>query len=192
MKKISLIIICILLLGGAFWFFTLRNKTVNPLVSPEIGVKEETQTLPQIGSGPRRTNSSTTTETNSTDGILPPIPREKFLLESGLPTSTKLSLPTGTGNVVIRNPYWIYTHKDEDYLILSITNDYRIAYDGLDASIELGILKEPVSENRAKAEEAMLRLLEITPAEACKLKVRVIDFTQAFQAPDTKLDICGT
>lgn len=88
-----------------------------------------------------------------------------------IPAGETVQIGTPRGTVVVKNFYKNVVATDEEFFILQKIGNYVISYDTMHGNFTVEILGAPVNETRKAAEENLLNLLDITRADACKLKV---------------------
>lgn len=91
------------------------------------------------------------------------------------PTSTAITIGTTQGVVATKNFYTSAagTSADRTVVILQRTSAYVITYYVPDGSFNIFISQLPYETNRAVAEAALISLLGVSQADACKLNVTV-------------------
>jgi hypothetical protein len=92
---------------------------------------------------------------------------------SKLANEDTITLGTRSGSVTVKNFYKDYIETEEGTFTFAKTDLYDFGYDP-DASVFLiALLKAPVNSSQKSAEDALLEVLDISQADACKLNVSV-------------------
>jgi len=98
----------------------------------------------------------------------PPVGRENLPLDSPPLALDKVLL----GEVEVNNFYRTATVADKTYGFVFFEGEgYQIIFNDRDKSFLISILGSPFEQYRTEAEESLLKVLEISEAESCSLKV---------------------
>lgn len=110
----------------------------------------------------------------------PPDDGESFPLapDNGLPPSNyeqyeKIAIKTSEGIVVVNNFFSNAIQQSPSSFALKETEEYSVMYDARPPSFHIVIAREPRDQQRMAAESALLNILGISEADACKLNVSV-------------------
>jgi hypothetical protein len=86
-------------------------------------------------------------------------------------TNSKLNISTPTGEVQVSNITQNPVEKSTDAVAIAETSDYEIIYYSKDQAFLITLLSQPAQQARDKAEDALLKHLDIGIGDACKLTV---------------------
>lgn len=106
----------------------------------------------------------------SRDRIQPFTPTPTAITNYPIPTSVTIK----SKGVDVNNPYiGAKEHTKEGDALSVKTEDFEIAYLGEFDEFVITVNTEPFEEKRRLAEEALLKRLGVSEADACKLKVNI-------------------
>lgn len=145
----GVVILVFALVGIGLWYAMRRSSP------PSTG--GQTATTAPVGGGQINTSSTT-----------PPV----VLPPNQTSTSDLFSIVTPRGTVMVENFYKsaVIVSPDGSALIARAPA-YDITYFRPDQSFHIAIEETPVADARAQAETAFLKLMGISPIDACKLTV---------------------
>lgn len=100
-------------------------------------------------------------------------------LKSDVPTNSSLSIPTASGPVIVSNFLQQHDAVEQGYTVFFQTPTYALGYDGPSRQFLIHTYALNLAEFQKitrEAENKLLSLLNINPAEACKLNVTITNF----------------
>lgn len=100
-------------------------------------------------------------------------------LKSSIPTTNKVTVPSGAGNLVVNNFLKQHGAVENGYTEFFANDDYALGYDGPSHTflINTFALTEPQFQSiRTNAEAKLLSLLGIDQQAACTLTVKINNF----------------
>ncbi|MBI5220919.1 MAG: hypothetical protein HY978_03770 [Candidatus Liptonbacteria bacterium] len=169
LKKIAIVI---LLLGALALLVVGVIKLFAP-VPPYSPLATPSSLPPAGGLPPAPTYTPPAATTSSPERLAQ---RLDFLRGRDWPINEKLALGTPQGTVEVKNPYLAMADSEEGNLILRDTPTYSLSYSTVDSSFSVKIYELPFETNRKIAEQDLLKILGVAPADACKLSVAVLDY----------------
>jgi len=116
-----------------------------------------------------------------------------FLKERGWPTSGRLQIRGPRGIVDARNPYLAMIDTEEGLVTIGEGDGYAVLFQHGSMKFEIRVFAAPFVANRTAAERQLLGTLGVPASEACKLNIRVLDYTHDTRNPMTSLpSFCGS
>lgn len=156
MKKIILITgVIVVVLGAGVLLWLFANKSGSPLPS-------------QTSTSSFSVSQTSTPSSTNNPSTLPSAPTQGSSVDV-------FSIATPQGTVLVNNFYKnaVQVFSDGSGALIIRDPAYDVLYFQPDGSFTISILKKPVLANRTQAESAFLQELNISQADACKLKVLV-------------------
>lgn len=152
-KTTAIIIAIIIVILGLFTVFWLTK--IGPITEQYPIPERPNVNYPTDGATPG----------GQTPVTIPPVPS---------PSAATFNIPTPEGDIEVNNFYKnaIEITPQNDAVATS-TNDYRIFYDNRGKLFIITLLTTPLANAKDKAEQAFLKILNISPEKTCSLNVTV-------------------
>lgn len=124
------------------------------------------------------------------DAVSGPLPGSPVTLT--IPSGDTIQLGTSEGTVTVKNFYKNIVEHEDEFIVLEKKTDYEITYDTVRSSFYIQILSSAVAMAQRESEAAILGMLGINQADACRLNIMEgFPANSSYGSKPAKLSFCS-